>query len=55
MGNRCDEARGLIEMPISTKLRFHISGIDEPNLAWENLESVFGKHNEIWGHQLRMS
>ena len=49
--NRCDEARGLIGMSISTDLRFHISGI-EPNLAWENLESVFGKHNEIWGHQL---
>ena len=30
----------------------HISGIDEPNIAWEKLESVFGKHNEIWGHQL---
>ena len=39
-------------MPISTDLRFHISGIDEPNLAWEKLESVFGKHNEIQGHQL---
>ena len=33
-------------------LRFHISGIDEPDKAWEKLESVFGKHNEIWGHQL---
>ena len=39
-------------MSISTDLRFHISGIDEPDLAWEKLESVFGKHNEIWGHQL---
>ena len=28
--NRCDEARGLIWMSISTNLRFHISGIDEP-------------------------
>ena len=50
--NRCDEARVLIEMSISTNLRFHISGIDEPDKAWEKLESVFGKHNEIWGHQL---
>ena len=39
-------------MSISTYLRFHISGIDEPDKAWEKLESVFGKHNEIWGHQL---
>ena len=43
--NRCDESRGLIGMSISTDLWFHISGIDEPNLAWEKLESVFGKHN----------
>ena len=39
-------------MSISIDLRFHISGIDEPNLTWEKLESVFGKHNEIRGHQL---
>ena len=39
-------------MPISTDLRFHISGIDEPDKAWEKLECVFGKHNEIRGHQL---
>ena len=28
--NRCDEARGLIGMSISTDLRFHISDLDEP-------------------------
>ena len=39
-------------MSISTDLQFHISGIDEPNLAWEKLESMFRKHNEIRGHQL---
>ena len=49
---RCDEARAFIGMSISTDLRFHISGIDEPDKSWENLESVFGKHNEIQGHQL---
>ena len=38
---------------ISTILRFHISRIDEPDKAWENLEAVFGKHNEIWGHQIK--
>ena len=50
--NICDEAHGLIRMSISTDLRFHISGIDEPNLAWEKLKSLFSKHNEIRGHQL---
>ena len=39
-------------MPISTDLRFYISRIDEPNQAWEKLEFVFGKHNEIRGYQL---
>ena len=29
--NRCYEARGLIGMPISTGLRFHIFGNDEPD------------------------
>ena len=50
--NRFDESRGLIGMPISTDLWFHISGIDEPDIAWEKLESVFGKHNEIRSRQL---
>ena len=51
--NRCDEARGFIGMSISTDLRFHISGIDELDKAWEKLEFVFGKHNKFRGHQLK--
>ena len=39
-------------MAISIDLQFHIFDIDEPDKGWEKLESVFGKHNEIWGHQL---
>ena len=50
--NKCDEAHGLIGMAISIDFRFHISDIDEPDKAREKLESVFGKHNEIRGHQL---
>ena len=50
--SRCDESRGLFGMSISTDLWFYISGIDEPDQALEKLESVFGKHNEIRGHQL---
>ena len=45
--NKCDEARGLIRVSISIDLQFHISSIDEPDKAWEKLEDVFGKHNEI--------
>jgi hypothetical protein len=45
--NRNDEARGLIIMSISHDLRFHLQEIDDPDEAWENLESVFGKNNII--------
>ena len=41
--NTCNESFGLIGMSIYTDLRFHISGIDELDKAWEKLESVFGK------------
>jgi hypothetical protein len=34
-------------MSISPDLRFHLKKIDDPDEAWENLESVFGKHNII--------
>ena len=47
-----DEACGLIGMSMSNELRFHLQGIDTPYATWEKLEIVFGKHNEIWGHQL---
>jgi hypothetical protein len=39
--NRSDEARGLIGMSISPDLRFHLKEIDDPDEAWENIESVF--------------
>jgi hypothetical protein len=50
--NRNDEARGLIIMSISPDLRFHLQSIDKPKEAWENIESVFGKHNIIRAQQL---
>ena len=49
---RCDKARGLMGMPISIDLWFHISRNDELDKDWEKLEAVFGKQNEIRGHQL---
>ena len=39
-------------MPISKELQIHLQGIDEPNKDWEKMEFVFGKQNEIQGHQL---
>jgi hypothetical protein len=49
--SRNDEACGLIRMSISLDLRFHLQSIDKPKEAWENIESVFGKHNIIRAKQ----
>jgi hypothetical protein len=48
--NKNDEAHGLIEMSISSDLWFHLQGIDDPDEAWKNMETIFGKHNEIQAH-----
>jgi hypothetical protein len=45
--NRNDEARGLIGMSISPDLRYRLQGIDDPEEAWNTIESVFGKLNII--------
>jgi hypothetical protein len=50
--NRNDKEHGLIIMSISLDLRFHLQEIDDPDEVWENIESVFGKHNIIQSHQL---
>ena len=39
-------------MSISLDLRFHLQSIDKPKQAWENIESMFGKHNIIRAQQL---
>jgi hypothetical protein len=38
-------------MSIYLDLRFHLQGIDDPNEAWEKIQSMFGKHNIIQAHQ----
>jgi hypothetical protein len=50
--NRNDEVHGLIGISISLDLRFHLQGIDDHDEAWENLKSMFGKHNIIQSHQI---
>jgi hypothetical protein len=39
-------------MSISLELRFQLQEIDDHDEDWENLESVFGKHNIIRAHLL---
>ena len=34
--NKCNESCGLIGMPMSIDLWFHIFGIDEPDKSWES-------------------
>jgi hypothetical protein len=50
--NRNDKERGLIRMPISPYLRYHLQGIDDPEEAWNTIESMFGKLNIILAQQI---
>jgi hypothetical protein len=45
--NMNDEAHGIIGIPSSLDLRFHLQGLDSPIKSWENLATMFGKHNTI--------
>ena len=50
--NRLDEAYGLLCMIILRELLFNIDSLTTPNEFWVKLESLFGKTNELRGHQL---
>ena len=49
--NRRDEAYGLLCLSISRDLIFHLDGLTSPNEVWEKLSDLFGKTNEMRGHQ----
>ena len=50
--NRLDEAFSYLCTHISRDLLFHLEGLRTPKEAWEKLEILFGKKNEIHGHIL---
>ena len=50
--NRLDEAFGLLCAHISMDLLFHLEGLKTPKEAWEKLEFLFGKQDELQGHIL---
>ena len=50
--NRQDQTCGLTGMSISPDLRFHISELDTPDKALEQLTKVFGIKNELRAHEL---
>ena len=51
--NRRDEDYGLLCLSISRDLLFHLDSLTSPNEVWEKLEEIFGKTNEMRGHQIK--
>ena len=49
--NILDEAFGYLCTHISRYLLFHLEGLN-PKEAWEKLEVLFDKKDELWGHFL---
>ena len=50
--NRRDEAYGILCLSISRDLLFHNDGLTSPNEVWENIVDIFGKTDEMRGHQI---
>ena len=50
--NRLDEAFGYLCTHISRDLLFHLEGLRTPREAWEKLEDLFVKQDELRGHLL---
>ena len=50
--NMRDEAYGLLCLSISRDL-FHLDGLTSPNEVWEKLVDLFGKTNDMRGHQIK--
>ena len=51
--NRLDEAFEMLCINISRDLLFHVDILATPNEVWLRLEALFGKTNELRGHQLK--
>src|SRR6267154_161524 len=50
--NKRDEAYGLLCLSIFRDLLFHLDGLTSPNEVWEKLVEIFGKTDEMRGHQI---
>ena len=50
--NKRDDAYGLLCLSISRDLIFHLDGLASPNEVWEKLVEIFGKTDEMRGHQI---
>ena len=50
--NKIDEAFGLLCLSSLRNILFHVDSLGTPNEFWLNLESLFGKTDDMRGHQL---
>ena len=50
--NKRDKAYGLLCLSISRGLLFHLDSLKYINEVWVNIEYIFGKKNEMRGHQI---
>ena len=50
--NRLDEAYVLLCHSISREIFFHIDNLKKPNEFWVKLDTLFGKTDELRGHEL---
>ena len=50
--NTRDEAYGILCLSISRDLLFHLDGLTSPNEVYEKLVEIFGKTDEMRGHQI---
>jgi len=50
--NRRDETYGILCLSISRDLLYHLDGLTSPNEVWDKLEEIFGKIDEMRGHQI---
>ena len=50
--NKLDEAYGFLCLSISRELLFHLDSLTSPKDVWENIESLFGKTDELCGHHI---
>ena len=51
--NSRDKAYGLLCLSISRDLLFHLDSLTYPNEVWEKLEEIFGKADDMRGHQIK--
>ena len=50
--NHCDEVFEYLCTYISRDILIHIEGSRTPRESWENIDSLFNKKYELWGHIL---